>query len=127
MLAVLAAVCWPLAAICAFVGVMAPRGVRYRIAGGRLEAAGMFARHTVQLAGSKARAHQPLVGERLSGLGFPGYAAGAWIMDTAPTSVLGTGKDDGVLVEGDTRLFVTPADRAAFLAALEAEGVTVRR
>lgn len=127
MLAALVAVCWPLAAVFAFVGVMAPRGVRYRIAGGRLEAAGMFARHAVQLAGSKARAHQPLVGERLSGVGFPGYAAGAWIMDTAPTSVLGTGKDDGVLVEGDTRLFVTPADRAEFLAALEAEGAFVRR
>ncbi len=127
VLAGLVAVCWPLAAIFAFVGVMAPRGVRYRISGGRLEAVGMFARHTVQLAGAKARAHQPLVGEKLSGLGFAGYAAGAWIMDTSPTSVLGTGRDDGVLVEGDTRLFVTPADRAAFLAALEAEGVTVRR
>lgn len=125
--AALAAVCWPLGVVSAFFGLVAPGRMRYRVAGGRLEAVGPFVRHEMSLAGAKARSHQPLLGERLSGLGFAGYAAGAWVMDTAPTSVLGTGRDDGVLVEGDTRLFVTPADRAAFLAALEAEGVTIRR
>lgn len=121
-----AAICWPAAAVLGALFVVAPARLRYRVAGGELVVSTIMLSHRTALAGAKARRHQPLQGEKLSGVRVPGYCGGTFVLDEAPTSVVATGLDHGVLVEGDERLFVTPQDEQGFLAALAEAGVAVR-
>ncbi len=104
---------------------VAPARLRYTVAGGALEVRMLLRRRVVPLAGVRARAHRPLAGHRLAGLPLPGYRVGSWVLDTMATSVLASAADEGVMIEGDGRLFVNPQDREGFLAALAAEGATV--
>ncbi len=109
----------------AVVFFVAPARLRYTVGGGALEVGTLLGRRVVPLAGTRARLHRPLAGHRLAGLPLPGYRVGSWVLDTMATSVLASAADDGVLIEGEGRLFVNPQDREGFLAAVAAEGATV--
>ncbi len=105
---------------------LAPARLAYAVAGGALEVRTLAGRRTIALAGARALPYRALLGQRLSGAPLPGYTIGSWMMDSMATSVLASTRDgDGVVVEGDGRFFVNPADREGFLAALAAEGATV--
>jgi membrane protein YdbS with pleckstrin-like domain len=104
---------------------VAPARLRYTVASGALEVRTLRRRRIVPLAGVRARAHRPLAGHRLAGLPLPGYRVGSWVLDNMATSVLASAADEGVMIEGEGRLFVNPQDREGFLAALAAEGATV--
>ncbi|MGE5234828.1 MAG: PH domain-containing protein [Acidobacteriota bacterium] len=121
----LALLLWPLAAVLAVDVFVAPRRLRYRVKAGALEVQTMFSTQTISLSRTKARSHQPLLGQRLSGLGLPGYYSGTFMFDHAATTVAATTQQEGVLIEGDTRIFVSPATPQEFLAALAAAGTEV--
>ncbi|HQU33620.1 MAG TPA: PH domain-containing protein [Thermoanaerobaculaceae bacterium] len=104
---------------------VAPARLRYTIGTGALEVGTLLRRRVVPLAGTRAQAHRPLSGQRLAGFPLPGYRVGSWMLDNMATSVLASAADEGVLIEGEGRLFVNPADREGFLAALAVEGCTI--
>jgi hypothetical protein len=104
---------------------LAPARLRYTVSGGALEIATLLRRRVVPLASARARPHRPLAGQRLAGVPLPGYRVGSWMLDTMATSVFASAADEGVLIEGEGRLFVNPQDREGFMAALAAEGATV--
>lgn len=104
---------------------VAPARLRYTVAGGALEVGTLLRRRVVPLAGARARPHRPLGGHRLAGLPLPGYRVGSWMLDNMATSVFASAADEGVLIEGEGRMFVNPRDREGFLAALAAEGCTI--
>ena len=99
--------------------------MRYTVGGGALEVGTLLRRRVVPLAGARARPHRPLGGQRLAGFPLPGYRVGSWMLDNMATSVFASAADEGVLIEGEGRMFVNPQDREGFLAALAAEGATV--
>jgi hypothetical protein len=102
------------------------RRLRYRVAGGELEVQLLLWRRRFRLAGSRARRFTPRRVWKLSGAAIPGYAAGWFKVDGESTRVYATTvRQEGVLVEGERRVFVTPADVPAFLAALRGQGVHV--
>jgi hypothetical protein len=104
---------------------VAPARLRYTVGGGALEVRTLFSRRQIPLAGVRAYKHRPLLGARLSGLALPGYNVGSWILDTMATTSLASARNDGVLLEGDGRLFVNPRDPDGFLAALGEHGAAV--
>lgn len=104
---------------------LAPARLRYTVRDGTLQVGTLFSQRQIPLAGVRAYKHRPLLGARLSGLALPGYNVGSWILDTMATTALASARNDGVLLEGDGRLFVNPSDPDGFLAALAAEGATV--
>jgi hypothetical protein len=104
---------------------VAPARLRYTVCDGTLQVGTLFSQRQISLAGVRAYKHRPLLGARLSGLALPGYNVGSWILDTMATTALASARNDGVLLEGDGRLFVNPSDPDGFLAALAAEGATV--
>ncbi len=103
----------------------APARLRYTVASGTLEVGTLLSRRRIPLAGLRAHKHHPLLGQRLSGLPLPGYNVGSWILDTMATTVLASARDEGVLLEGEGRVFVNPHDPDGFLAALGDHGATV--
>jgi len=114
--------CWPVAVALGVSLFVAPARLRYAVSDGTLTVRTLFGSHSYPLSGARVRPHSPLVGERQSGLGIGGTYAGSWVLDTAPTNVFATSLDGGILIEHDQRLFVTPADGAAFVDAVKAEG-----
>lgn len=107
-----------LAALC----FLAPARLRYRVRPGELEVAGMVTRRRWPLAGVIVRRFRPSSAIRLMGTALPGYFIGLFRMAGTTVRVAGTHLGEGVLVEGPRRVFVTPADPEAFLAALEQAG-----
>jgi hypothetical protein len=105
--------------------VVAPARLRYRVRPGELEISTAGKPTRLPLAGAKVRRHRPLLGERLSGIVLPGYLVGSYQFDSAATSVFASTKDEGVLYEGEGRVFLTPADIDGLLGALEAAGATL--
>ncbi|MCU0293766.1 MAG: hypothetical protein MUF10_17580 [Thermoanaerobaculaceae bacterium] len=105
--------------------VIGPARLRYRVLPGELEVTSLGKPFRVRLAGAKVRRHRPLLGERMSGIVLPGYIVGSFQYDSAPTTVLASAKEEGVLYEGEGRVFLTPADIDGLLAALEAAGATL--
>lgn len=105
--------------------VIGPARLRYRVLPGELEIASLGKPFRVPLAGARVRRHRPLLGERMSGIVLPGYIVGSFQYDSAPTTVLASAKEEGVLYEGEGRVFMTPADIDGLLAALEAAGATL--
>ena len=66
------------------------------------------------------------VKEALTQYATPSDDAGWFSLDGRRTRLYAsTVRGEGVLVEGDRRVFVTPADAAGFLAALSAQGALV--
>jgi hypothetical protein len=102
--------------------VIGPSRLRYP---GELEITSLGKSFRVPLAGAKVRRHRPLLGGRMSGVVLPGYIIGSFQYDSAPTTVFASAKDEGVLYEGEGRVFLTPADIDGLLAALEAAGATL--
>jgi hypothetical protein len=118
----LAVVAWGAAAVLGTLLFLAPARLRYQVRDGQLVAATLFGTRAFPVAGASVRSHAPLVGERLSGVNLPGYCAGVMVFDRAPTSVFATARESGVLLEGDERVFVTPADAPGLIAAAIAAG-----
>jgi hypothetical protein len=110
--------------VLAWMFVLAPARLRYRVRPGELEISTAGKPTRLPLAGARVRRHRPLLGERLSGIALPGYFVGSYQLDSAATSVFASTKDEGVLYEGEGRVFLTPADIDGLLAALEAAGAT---
>jgi hypothetical protein len=104
---------------------LAPARLRYAVGNGILEVRTLFSRRRIPLTGVRARPHRPLLGARLSGIAIPGHVVGSWLFDTMATTVLASVRDDGVLLEGEGRLFVSPRDADGFLTALGEQGATV--
>jgi hypothetical protein len=121
-LVALAVVAWGAAAVLGTLLFLAPGRMRYLVRDGRLEVTTLFGTHAFPLAGASVRVHSPLTGERLSGVNLPGYCAGVMVFDRAPTSVYATVRESGVLLEGDERVFVSPADPPGLIAAAIAAG-----
>jgi hypothetical protein len=109
----------------AWMFVFAPARLRYRVRPGELEISTVGKPTRLPLAGAKVRRHRPLLGERMSGIVLPGYIVGSHQFDRAATSVFASTKDEGVLYEGEGRVFLTPADIDGLLGALEAAGATL--
>lgn len=114
--------CWPVAGALAVNLFVLPARLRYSVSADRLEVRTLFGTHVFPLSGAKVKLHTPLVGERLSGRGLGGTWVGSWAMDTAPTNVFATSLDRGVLIDGEQRVFLTPADGPAFMDAALAAG-----
>ena len=103
----------------------APARLRYTVGNGALEVATLLKRRRIPLAGVRAHTHRPLLGARLSGVPLPGYHVGSWLFDTMATTVFASVRDDGVLLEGEGRFFLSPHDPEGFLAALGEHGAKV--
>jgi len=104
---------------------VAPRRLAYAVRDGEVEVTTLFGRRRVALANAKAKHHRPLLGARLSGLFLPGYLVGSALFDSMATTVLASVREEGVLIEGDGRFFLSPADPDAFLGAVGQAGATV--
>lgn len=105
--------------------IVAPGRLRYVVRPGELEIRLLGKPVRLALAGTKVRRHRPLLGERLSGLILPGYIVGSFTYDHLATSVYASVKEDGILYEGEGRVFLTPADIDGMLEALGAAGAEV--
>jgi hypothetical protein len=105
--------------------LIAPRRLRYEVSAGQLVVRTFRGQFRVPLAGARVKLHRPLHGDRLSGVNIPGYWVGSWTLDNMATSVACSAKEDGVMLEGDGRLFLTPQDRQGFVDALVAAGATL--
>jgi hypothetical protein len=105
--------------------LLGPRRMVYRVGDGRLEVRTIFGRREWPASSLKAHAHASRLQLRLAGTGAPGYYTGYYLADGKRTRVYATDPSSGVLIEGPARIFVSPADREGFLAALRAEGATV--
>lgn len=104
----------------------APRRLRYSVDGLELEVQLLLLRKRFPLAGATARRYTPKRAWKVAGTGMPGYFAGAFSVGGASTRVYAsTVREEGVLVEGPKRVFVTPEDVAGFLEALRQQGVAV--
>ena len=121
-LVALAVVLWGAAFVLGALLFLGPARMRYLVRDGQLGVTTLAGKRSFPLAGVSARAHTPLLGERLSGVNLPGYCAGVMVFDRAPTSVFATVRESGVLLEGDERVFVSPADPAGLIAAVIAAG-----
>ncbi len=115
----------PLVLVLPLLFFVAPSRLRYAVGGGFLEVRTLFGRKRFAVAGGTARAVSPRRCFKLVGSAFPGYYTGSFLVDGAATRVFATSLREGVLVAGERRVFVTPADRAGFLAALAEQGATV--
>jgi len=103
---------------------VAPARLRYAVGEGVLEVRTLASRQRFPLAGARVRKHRPLQGARLSGMPLPGYQIGSWLFDSMATTVLASVREEGVLVEGEGRVFVSPQDADAFIAAAVEGGAT---
>jgi hypothetical protein len=102
--------------------------MRYVVEGGELTIETVFSRRTFSTSELRARLHVPSVGLRLMGTAFPGYYTGLFRVDGVTTRVYATQiREPGVLLEGPARVFLSPADPAAFLDALARAGSFVER
>ncbi len=101
---------------------IAPGRLRYLVRPGELEVAGLLRRRRWPLAGVTVRRFRPTKTFRLMGTAVPGYYIGLFRMAGTTVRVAATHLEEGVLVETHPRLFVTPAEVDAFLAALEEAG-----
>jgi hypothetical protein len=117
----------PAAVFAVLAVLLAPRRLRYRVWGGELEVQLLLCRRRFRLTGAHARRLTPSGRVwKIAGSAVPGYYAGWFSLDGQRTRLYAsTVKAAGVLVEGERRVFVTPADSKGFLAALRAQGARV--
>ncbi len=100
-----------------------PRRLGYEVVGGSLVVHTALATKRFPLADRTARRTGVRARLRLAGSGMPGYHTGWFLLDTGFARVYASRFDDGVLLEGKPRIFVSPADPEALLAALRTRGV----
>ena len=105
--------------------LVGPSRMRYVVKDGRLEVVTLFSKKSWPARELRARAHSPKVTLRLMGTAFPGYYTGLFRADGANTRMYATDLKRGVLVEGPARVYVSPAEPDAFLAALRDAGSTI--
>jgi hypothetical protein len=98
---------------------LAPQRLRYRVRTSELVVSTMLRSRVFALDGVTAQKHRPDLGLKIWGSAFPGYYTGRFRLDGESTRVYATAKDEGVLLTGPYRLFVTPRDVEGFLLALE--------
>ncbi|MBN1334856.1 MAG: hypothetical protein JXB39_02740 [Deltaproteobacteria bacterium] len=103
--------------------ILGPRRLRYEVVQGHLVVRTVLATRRFALSGRSARRTGVHARLRLAGTGIPGYHTGWFLLDVGATRAYATRFDDGVLLEGKPRVFVSPADPEALLAALRARGV----
>lgn len=104
----------------------APRRLRYRLESGELVVQLLVVRKRFPLAGRTARRHTPAKAWKRAGSGLPGYYAGSFSVDGRPARVYASViKAEGVMLEGEPRVFVAPADTTGFLEALRKHGVQI--
>ncbi|HNX51668.1 MAG TPA: PH domain-containing protein [Thermoanaerobaculaceae bacterium] len=114
----------PAAAYVPLAAFAAPRRLRYRVANGELEVQLLVFRRRFPLAGRTARRYTPRSAWKVAGSGLPGYFAGSFAVDGQTARVYASVvKSEGVMIEGEPRVFVAPADTEGFLAALQRQGV----
>lgn len=107
--------------------VISPRRLRYRIEPGLLIVRTWLVTRTVGLHGAVARPHSPAITLRLAGTALPGYYAGLFRADGQKLRIYATADRDGIAIESDRRVWVTPPDNTAFLEGLRAAGARVER
>lgn len=114
----------PAAAYVPLAAFLAPVRLRYRVEDGNLEVQLLVSRRRFPLAGRSARRYTPARAWKLAGSGLPGYFAGTFSVDGQITRVYASVvKTEGVMIEGEPRIFVAPADTDGFRAALRRQGV----
>ncbi|HPC83230.1 MAG TPA: PH domain-containing protein [Thermoanaerobaculaceae bacterium] len=102
---------------------LASRRLRYRVGGGELEVGLLLLSKRFPLAGVHARRYTPSRALKWGGTAMPGYYAGRFSVDGVSTRVYASAlRQEGVLLEGEPRLFLTPADIDGFLTALRDNG-----
>lgn len=115
--------------VAAYVGaafLLAARRLRYEVTGGELVVHLLVLRKRFPLSGTRARRYTPSRALRWGGTGMPGYFAGRFSLDRRSTRVYASAlKREGVLLEGEPNVFVTPADIDGFVAAIRANGARV--
>jgi hypothetical protein len=105
--------------------VWGPGRMRYSVEEGALHVRTMFAHKTFRGPEIRARRHRPAGMSRVAGTALPGYYTGLFRESGESTRVFATTLEEGVLVEGPIRLFLSPDDADGLLAALRAAGATV--
>jgi len=101
---------------------VAPRRLRYEIVQGELAVRLLLVTRRFPLAGSRVRAARPTKVRKVAGSAVPGYYAGVFRLDGESARVYASQVKEGVLVEGAKRVFVTPAEPEAFIAAVTRHG-----
>lgn len=105
--------------------LVAPRRLGYGVGPGVIEVRTLWRRRRFDLSAARARSHAPSRSLKLIGSAMPGYYAGLFSLDGARTKVYATSLRKGILIEGTTRLFVSPADPVAFTKALTWAGAII--
>jgi hypothetical protein len=104
---------------------VAPGRLRYAVEHGELVVRTLAATRRFPLAGATARRCTPGRALKVAGNGLPGYYTGFYRVDGASARVYATRLTDGVLLEGERRVFVTPEDVDGLLAELHRHGARV--
>jgi hypothetical protein len=99
--------------------------MRFHVGARRFEVRTLFSAKHWPTAGLLARKHVAHFERRIFGTSMAGYHTGWFLVDGKKTLVYATGHGPGVLVEGHTRVFVTPADPDGMLESLRLAGVRV--
>lgn len=100
------------------------RTLGYEVGEGVLRVRGPLGWMSFPLRGRRALAYTPPRFWRIFGIGMPGYWVGRF-RDGAPLRAYASRIRNGVLLEGEPRVYVTPADIPGFLEALRAQGVEI--
>ncbi|MFH1468044.1 MAG: PH domain-containing protein [Pseudomonadota bacterium] len=103
--------------------LLGPGKIRYEVGPGWLEVRTIYSRRRYAAHGLRARRMRPQRSRRVAGMAMPGYYTGWFQVDGARARVAATRLDEVVLIEGEARLVLSPADPEAFLAALRKVGV----
>ena len=98
--------------------------MRFHVGARRFELRTVFTAKEWPTASLRARRHDARFGIRLFGTSIPGFKTGWFMVDGKKTLVHATG-DSGVLLEGDTRVFLTPDDPEGMLRSLGLAGATI--
>ena len=114
-----------LVALCLF----GPRRMRYvvDVASGELEVQTLFSSRRFPLRGLRAKTFDARRSLRIWGAALPGYFTGRFRSEGASMRVYATDLASGILLDGDERVFVSPEDRAGFLAAVRDAGGKAER
>ncbi len=122
VLAVVAALVVAVATV--HLGRAVQRGLVYGVGAATLVVPGHLRPVRISLRGARATRRR-LGAWRMAGTAVPGalYLGAFW--DSAPLHAAATRADDGWLIEGDRRAYVTPRDMDAFAAAIVREGAEI--
>lgn len=100
--------------------------LRYEIADGALTVHTLTRTYKMPLAGVTVQRTTAKLNMRLAGTGLPGLYTGYYLLGDTRARVWATLREGGVVVQGEKRWFVTPADVDGFVAAAKAAGAQVK-